>query len=70
MAKKKKRSQEEIDFIKGRTNKLRLNVKKKSLGFSPTEKTASGSGFHGKNKQAKSKAERRVAKKELKNKDW
>jgi hypothetical protein len=70
MAKRKKRSQEEIDFIKGRSNKLRLKTEPKSLGFSPTEKTASGSGFHGKNKKAKAKSERQTTKKDLRNSDW
>lgn len=67
---KKKLTQEEKDFIRGRTNKVTLKAPKRRLGFSPAQKTASGAGSHGGNKKSANKAERKRAKKDIRDQNY
>jgi hypothetical protein len=68
--KKRRPSQAEKDFIKGRTNRVSVDLSSKALGFSPTQETASGSGTHGGSPSQKNRRSRKQTKQNLRRGDW
>jgi hypothetical protein len=54
------------DFLKGKSNHLSFTPKSsRKLGFSPAQKTASGSGTHGGSAKQNNKRDRQQTKREL-----
>jgi len=59
------------DFIKGKTNKVRLGAPlRQALGYSPTLATASGAGTHGGSKRQRRRRNRAQAKAKLRRGEW